>query len=65
MAEAGYPEITGETWFGVVVPAATPKEITALLHREIVKALALPDMKERVTALGFEPVGSTPAELAA
>jgi tripartite-type tricarboxylate transporter receptor subunit TctC len=65
MAEAGYPEITGETWFGVVVPTGTPKQIIALLHREIVKALAQPDVKARVTTLGFEPVGSTPAELAA
>jgi tripartite-type tricarboxylate transporter receptor subunit TctC len=65
MAEAGYPAISGETWFGVVVPAGTPKEIIALLNREIVKALAQPDVKERVTTLGFEPVGSTPEELAA
>jgi tripartite-type tricarboxylate transporter receptor subunit TctC len=65
MTEAGYPAITGEAWFGVVVPAGTPKEIIAALHREIVKVLALPDVKERVTTLGFEPVGSTPAELAA
>jgi tripartite-type tricarboxylate transporter receptor subunit TctC len=65
MTEAGYPAITGEAWFGAVVPAGTPKEIIAVLHREIVKVLALPDVKERVTTLGFEPVGSTPAELAA
>jgi tripartite-type tricarboxylate transporter receptor subunit TctC len=65
MAEAGYPAISGETWFGVVVPAGTPKEIIALLNREIVKALAQPDVKERVTTLGFEPVGGTPEELAA
>lgn len=65
MAEAGYPAITGEAWFAAVVPAGTPKEIVALLHREIVKVLKLPDVKERVMALGFEPVGGTPAELAA
>lgn len=65
MAEAGYPAIEGEAWFGVVVPKGTPKEVVALLHREIVKVLALPDVKARVTTLGFEPVGSTPAELAA
>jgi tripartite-type tricarboxylate transporter receptor subunit TctC len=65
MAEAGYPAIEGEAWFAAVVPKGTPKEIVDLLHREIVKVLALPDVKERVTALGFEPVGSTPAELGA
>ena len=65
MAEAGYPAIEGEAWFGVLVPVGTPKEIVALLHREVVKVLALPDVKERVAAIGFEPVGNTPAEFAA
>ena len=46
MVEAGYPEIEGEGWFAFIVPAGTPKEITALLNREIVKMIALPDVKE-------------------
>src|SRR6476660_1364731 len=45
MAEAGYPGVEGEGWFAVIVPARTPKEIVALLHGEIVKAIALPGMK--------------------
>jgi tripartite-type tricarboxylate transporter receptor subunit TctC len=49
----------------VVVPARTPKEIITLLHREIVKMIALPDMKERWATLGLEPVGNTPDECAA
>jgi tripartite-type tricarboxylate transporter receptor subunit TctC len=49
----------------VVVPARTPKEIVTLLHREIVKLIALPDMKVRLATLGFEPVGNTPDECAA
>jgi tripartite-type tricarboxylate transporter receptor subunit TctC len=65
MAEAGYQGIEGEAWFAVIVPAGTPKEIVALLHREIVKAIALPGMKKRMTTLGFEPVASTPEECAA
>jgi tripartite-type tricarboxylate transporter receptor subunit TctC len=64
MAEAGYPEIAGESWFAVVVPAGTPKDIVALLQREIVKVMALPDMKERLATLGYEVVGSTPEECA-
>jgi len=60
MAEAGYPDIEGEAWFAVIVPARTPKEIIALLHGEIVKTIALPDMKERMATLGFDPVGSAP-----
>ena len=65
MTELGYPDIEGETWFGAVVPAGTPKEITAQLHRLIVKVMAMPDVQQRVAALGFEPVGNTPAEFAA
>jgi len=65
MAEAGYPDVEGESWFGVVVPARTPKDIITLLHREIVKLIALPDMKERMATLGFEPVGNTPDDCAA
>jgi tripartite-type tricarboxylate transporter receptor subunit TctC len=64
MAEAGYPEVEGDAWFAVLVPAGTPKEIVALLHREIVKAVALPDIKERLTVLGFEPVANSPEEFA-
>jgi len=62
MAEAGYPDIKGDSWFAVVVPAGTPKDITALLHREIAKANAQPDMTERLAALGYESVASTPEE---
>ncbi len=64
MTEAGYPDIAGDTWVGVLVPAGTPKEIITLLHREIAKIIALPDMKERLATLGFEPVVSTPEEFA-
>jgi tripartite-type tricarboxylate transporter receptor subunit TctC len=65
MADAGYPDIEGEVWLAVIVPARTPKEIIALLHGEIVKIIALPDMKERMATLGFVPVGSSPEECAA
>jgi tripartite-type tricarboxylate transporter receptor subunit TctC len=64
MAEAGYPNIEGDSWVGVLVPAGTPKEVIATLHREVVKIIALPDMKERLVTLGFDPVGSTPEEFA-
>jgi tripartite-type tricarboxylate transporter receptor subunit TctC len=64
IAEAGHPGMEGENWFGVLVPAATPGDIVTLLNREIVDVIALPDMKERLAALGFEPVGSTPKEFA-
>jgi len=64
-AEAGYPEIQGDSWVGLLVPAGTPREIIDVLHREIARIIALPDVKERLPALGFEAVGSTPEEFAA
>ena len=48
-----------------IVPAGTPSEITALLNREIVKLIALPDGKEKMAALGFTAVGTTPEQAAA
>ena len=63
-AEAGYPDIAGDNWQGLVVPAGTPRAIIAVLHREIVKIMALPDIRERLAVLGFEPVASTPEEFA-
>jgi tripartite-type tricarboxylate transporter receptor subunit TctC len=60
MTEAGYPDIEGDSWVGILVPAETPKEIVGVLYREIAKVMALPEMKERLAALGFEPVVSAP-----
>jgi tripartite-type tricarboxylate transporter receptor subunit TctC len=62
MTEAGYPDIAGDNWVGVLVPAGTPKTIVALLHREITSIIAVPEMKARLATLGFEPVASTPEE---
>jgi tripartite-type tricarboxylate transporter receptor subunit TctC len=60
--EAGYPHIEGDGWVGVLVPAGTPNEIISLLHRQMVRIIALPDVKERLPTLGFEPIGSAPEE---
>ncbi len=65
MTEAGYPDIDGETWFTVVVPAGTPKEIVARLHAEVTKALAAPEVRERLDVLGYVPLSSTPEEATA
>jgi tripartite-type tricarboxylate transporter receptor subunit TctC len=65
MAEAGYPEVVGEGWFAFIVPARTPKDIIALLQREIVAIVSLPDVTEKMAELGFEAVGDTPDEAAA
>ena len=61
-ALAGFEAIT---WHGVVVPAGTPTTVIALLNREIVAILHLPEVVERLSGQGAEAVGSTPAEFAA
>jgi tripartite-type tricarboxylate transporter receptor subunit TctC len=65
MEESGVSNQESDALTGVVVPAGTPREIIDLLHREIAKALAQPDVKERFAALGFQPVANTPEEYAA
>src|SRR2546421_8966681 len=52
------------SWYALFAPAGTAPETVRLLHRETAKALASPAMKEQFAALGAEPVGSTPEELA-
>lgn len=64
MAEAGFKEQESETMQGIFVPAATPKDIVDLLHREVVKVMNLPDVKEKCAQLGFDVVANTPAEFA-
>ncbi|MDB5867212.1 MAG: transporter [Betaproteobacteria bacterium] len=58
------PGFACETWYAVLVPAKTPAEIVARLHGEIVKALAHPDVKQRLSAQGFEAGGMPPEEMA-
>jgi tripartite-type tricarboxylate transporter receptor subunit TctC len=65
MAEAGFPEVEGSTWTAVVVPAGTPKDIVADLHRLIVGSLSQPDVKERLSAMAYVPIGSSPEECSA
>jgi tripartite-type tricarboxylate transporter receptor subunit TctC len=65
MAEAGYPEVEGESWFAVAVPAGTPKEIIGSLNREIAKAVAAPDVKQRLAVLGYAEVSSSAEDCAA
>jgi tripartite-type tricarboxylate transporter receptor subunit TctC len=61
-AEQGVKDQDGDTLTGLVAPAGTPKEIVDLLYREIAKIVAQPDVKERLTALGFKPVANTPEQ---
>jgi tripartite-type tricarboxylate transporter receptor subunit TctC len=65
MAEAGFKGQEADTLQGVLLPAGTPKAIVVKVHSDIVKLLALPDVKERVAGLGFDIVASTPDQFAA
>jgi tripartite-type tricarboxylate transporter receptor subunit TctC len=64
IAEAGVPGFEATTWHGVLVPAGTPAPIVNRLNAEINRALQMPDVRERLSALGGEIVGSTPREFA-
>jgi tripartite-type tricarboxylate transporter receptor subunit TctC len=64
VAEAGVPGYEVYEWQGVMVPAGTPNAVISRLHQEIVKTLAVPEVKERVAGVGAHAVGSTPEELA-
>lgn len=63
-AEQGFRDIAGLGWFGFYAPAGTPKPVVDRLNGAIVKALALPDVRERLSGLGLEPTGTTPEEFA-
>jgi tripartite-type tricarboxylate transporter receptor subunit TctC len=52
-------------WFGLVAPAGTPREVLNRLHGEIVKILRMPDIKERLSSQGADPVGSSQEEFGA
>ena len=64
VAEAALPGFDVTVWFSVLAPANTPRDIVARLNGEIVKALKAPDMRERLSQQGAEPVGNTPEEFA-
>lgn len=61
VASGGVPDFEASLWNGIVVPSGTPAIVVERLNAEIVRALAQPDVQERIRALGFESVGSTPA----
>ena len=64
IAEAGMTGFDFSSWYGLWGPKGLPADITAKLQSEVAKVLALPDVKERLAVLGFEAIGSTPAEFA-
>jgi tripartite-type tricarboxylate transporter receptor subunit TctC len=65
MAESGLPDYEAGSWYGIMAPAGTSREIIDRLHAAIVNALAQPDVGKRLAAEGAVVIGSTPAEFAA
>jgi tripartite-type tricarboxylate transporter receptor subunit TctC len=65
MQEAGVAGFDISTWFGVFAPGALPAPVLDRLHREIVRILQVPEVRERLASFGSEPVGNTPAQFAA
>jgi tripartite-type tricarboxylate transporter receptor subunit TctC len=65
IAESGLPGFEALQWFGVFVPAGTPRDIVSRLHADIVKSLKLADVRERLISLGAEVVGNAPDQFAA
>lgn len=64
LAEAGLNGFDIGTWFGVLAPAATPKDIVARLSAEMVKIIQSPEFKKRMDEIGAEPIGNTPDQMA-
>ncbi|MDM0015593.1 tripartite tricarboxylate transporter substrate binding protein [Variovorax sp. J22P168] len=65
LAEAGMKDFNQGTWFGILAPAATPKEVVDKLNAEIVKIIQTPEFRKRMEEIGAEPVGDSSAQMAA
>lgn len=64
VAESGFPEFEASSWFGLLGPADLPREIVVKLQTEVVRILTIPEIRNRLTLQGADPVGSTPEEFA-
>ena len=65
VAEAGVPGYAVQGWNGLAGPSGIPRAIVDKLNRETVRVLSIPDLRERLLALGAEPVGNSPVEFSA
>ncbi|MET3919029.1 tripartite-type tricarboxylate transporter receptor subunit TctC [Variovorax sp. OAS795] len=65
LEEAGLKGFDIGTWFGVLAPAGTPKEIVAKLNAEMARIIRSPEFGERMRAIGADPIGDSPADMAA
>jgi tripartite-type tricarboxylate transporter receptor subunit TctC len=65
MDESGFPGFNVTAWFGMFAPAGTPATVIDKLNRETVKIMTSPDVRDKLYAIGVEPLGNTPTEFAA
>jgi tripartite-type tricarboxylate transporter receptor subunit TctC len=64
VAEQGFPGFAADAWYGLLTTAGTPQPVIDKIYNEVVRIMKLPEAKERMANVGFEIVGSTPAEFA-
>ncbi len=62
---AGLPGYEADVWYGLLAPAGTPPAIITKLNTEVGRVLQLPEIRDRLIGLGFEPLHTTPAQFAA
>jgi tripartite-type tricarboxylate transporter receptor subunit TctC len=62
-AEAGLPGFEAVSWYALVAPTGTPREAVTRIHADTAKVLQIPEVRERLAAMGAEPSGESPAEL--
>ncbi len=62
LAEAGLPNYTFQSWFGILAPARTPEAVVRALNRELVRIIRLPETRKVFIELGIEPLGTSPEE---
>lgn len=65
MAEAGFPNVTAQFWFGLLAPAATPEPVIRKAQAGVTAVLAEPAVRDKLTGLGMRPTGSAPEAFAA
>ncbi|MDB5807920.1 MAG: tctC [Betaproteobacteria bacterium] len=65
VAESGLPGYEAVSWYGVLAPAGTPREVVTRLNGEIVRALKLPDVQQLMLVQGAEPISESPEQFAA
>lgn len=65
MIESGFPGFEAGTWFGLMAPAATPRDVLARLHGDVAKAVRQPDVQKQLAGQGATTIGNTPEQFAA